>query len=106
MAPVHHPPAALAILVRVADPIEGGREMRIAKDLRAHGELSRPALTEARDYIDSLIADESVANADLKGLLNRLAGPDWVMLFEFGADGKAARGYLEALSRALAREMK
>ena len=104
MVSVHRPPAALANLVRVADPTEGGREIAIAKDLLVQDELGRAALTEAQDYIDSLLADASVANADLKGLLNRLDGWNWRTLFEFGADAKAARRYLEALSRALVRE--
>lgn len=105
-ARVNQPPAVFRAVVNAVDPMHGGREMRIARDLLAHhGEVSQSAFAEAKAYLDGLLADDQVANADLKGLLNRSAGQLWGIQFDFGADAKAARRYLEALSRAIAQEL-
>ena len=101
-----HPPAAFTALVAAVDPVDGGRAMTVAHDvlkIRAGSEFL--GWSEARAYIDALLSDPTLSNADLKGLLNRSAGPVWGMAFDFGADAKAARRYLEALSKAIAREM-
>lgn len=105
-ARLDQPPAAFRVLVNAVDTVNGGREMKLARDLLAHhGEVSKSAFAEAKAYVDALLADDQIANADLKGLLNRSAGPVWGIQFDFGADAKAARRYLEALSRAIAQEL-
>lgn len=79
----------------------------------AHDLLSKHTLApkfegwkEAGDYIEALLTDPGISNSDLKRLLRKTAGPVWGIQFEVGADAKAARRYLEALSEAIAREMK
>lgn len=105
-ARVDRPPAVFRVLVNSVDPVDDGAYMKVARDLLAvHGEISQSAFAEAKAYVDGLLADSKVANADLKGLLNRCAGPKWGIQFDFGADAKAARRYLEALSRAIAQEL-
>jgi hypothetical protein len=62
-------------------------------------------LAEAKAYVDGLLGDPHVTGSNLKGLLNRSASPAWGIQFDFGADAKAARRYLEAFSRAIAQEL-
>jgi hypothetical protein len=80
--------------------------MRIARDIltRKAGE-GFDGWLEAKAYVEQILADPDVTNADLKGLVKRLVGPAWGVEFDFGADAKAARRYLEALSRAIAQEL-
>lgn len=100
------PPAVFRAVANAVDPVDGGREMKLARDLLAHhGEVSQSGFAEAKAYVDGLLADDQIAGADLKGLLNRCVGPAWGIQFDFGADAKAARRYLEALSRAIAQEL-
>lgn len=82
--------------------------MKIAHDLLSHYTLGSrfEGWREAGDYIEALLTDPGISNSDLKRLLRKTAGPVWGIQFEFGADAKAARRYLEALNEAIAREMK
>jgi hypothetical protein len=106
VARTEEPPGAFRVLLGAVDPLDGGREMKLARDLLApHSYLNAASLAEVKTYVDELLADRDIANADLKGLLNRNAGPAWGAQFDFGADAKAARRYLEALSRAIAQEV-
>lgn len=99
---VHNPPAALRTLLMILDPGQRDEDVVIASDLLArHQELDQDRLRACLRYLDQLLSDESVSNADLKGLLNRLAGRAWSVQWKFGADAKAARQYLEALQSAL-----
>ena len=103
---VDQPPSVLRDLLLLVDPTDGGREIRIAGDLlRRQSDMGPSSLAEAKAYVDGLLGDPDVTGSDLKGLLNRSAGPAWGIQFDFGADAKAARRYLEALSRAIAQEL-
>ncbi|OYW43036.1 MAG: hypothetical protein B7Z38_02940 [Rhodobacterales bacterium 12-64-8] len=103
---VDQPPSVFSELLLMIDPAEDGREIRIARDLVArHGDMGPGRLSEVKTYVDALLADDSVTASDLKGLLNRSAGPAWGIQFDFGADAKAARRYLEALSHGIAQEL-
>jgi hypothetical protein len=100
------PPAAFRVLLGAVDPVDGGCGMKFARDLLArHDDVTVAHIAEVRAYVDGLLADSDIPNADLKGLLNRCAGPAWDAQFDFGADAKAARRYLEAFSRAIAQEV-
>ncbi len=100
------PPPALRTLLMILDPGVTGKEVVIAADLLAqHPEIDRNQLRECFRYLDQLLNDEAVPNADLKGMLNRLAGPVWGGPFGFGADAKSARLFLEALRLALSRKI-
>ena len=103
---VDQPPGVFRELLLVIDPAEGGREIQIASDLLgARSDMGPARLAEAKAYVDALLADPDVTGSDLKGLLSRSAGAAWGIQFDFGADAKAARRYLEALSRAIAQEL-
>jgi hypothetical protein len=94
-------PASLRTILGCVDPTDKGRSMDIAQDLVVGRSLTSRHFQEAGVFIDRLLANPEISNADLKGMLNRLAGPSWGSQFEFGADPKGARQYLEALQRAL-----
>lgn len=99
-------PASLRTILLTLDPTDDGRGVTIPDDLLArHSEIDRNQLLECRTYLDRLLDDQATSNADLKGMLNRLAGRVWHTQFEVGADAKAARRYLEALRSALARKL-
>ena len=107
-ASIEHPPASFKAIVASVDPSSDGLEMKIAHDLVSHYTLGSQfeGWREAGGYIEALLTDPGISNSDLKRLLRKTAGPVWGIQFEFGADAKAARRYLEALSVAIAREMK
>jgi hypothetical protein len=99
------PPALRTILV-ILDPTDDGRGVVIPDDLLArHSEIDQNQLLECRKFLDRLLDDKATSNADLKGMLNRLAGRAWHAQFEAGADAKAARLYFEALRSALDRKL-
>jgi hypothetical protein len=102
----HKAPPALRTILMILDPTDDGRGVVIPNDLLAqHAEIDRAQLLECHRYPDRLLGDEATPNADLKGLLNRLAGHAWSAQFEIGADAKSARLYLEALRSALSRKI-
>ncbi|MBL8536443.1 MAG: hypothetical protein JNM59_03475 [Hyphomonadaceae bacterium] len=89
------------------DPMVDGAEVVIADDLLAqHPEIDQRSLVECRAFLERLLGDETIPNADLKGMLNRLAGPVWGGPFGFGPDAKSARRFLETLQTALTRKIK
>ncbi len=96
-------PTFLNEILHALDPVEGGTSVVIAPDLLPR-DFPRAGLTEAGEFLDRLLADPDVSNADLKGLLNRETSSSWSMEFSFGADAKAARRFLEALRQAIGRE--
>jgi hypothetical protein len=90
----------------ILDASNDGKGIVIPDDpLAQHPELDRHQLLECRKFLDQLLADEATPNADLKGFLNRIAGPVWGGPFGFGADAKSARRYLEALRSAITRKL-
>ena len=100
------PPTTLCILLGCLDPGNDGTTILIASDLLAqHPSIGRDQLIECDRFLAQLLNDDATSNADLKGMLNRLEGRVWGVQFEFGADAKAARRYLEALRVALARKI-
>jgi hypothetical protein len=99
-------PPVLRTILAILDPTDDGRGVVIPNDLLVqHPEIDRVQLGDCHIYLEGVLADEATSNADLKGLLNRLAGHAWSAQFELGADAKAARLYLEALRSALARKL-
>jgi hypothetical protein len=81
--------------------IDGGR-LVVAEDLRERSGVYRDDMLRAWKALEDLLADPSVSNADLKGLLNR-ADMGWGAQSPFGADARAAREHLEAAKDALQR---
>lgn len=106
MTSLHQSPPVLRTILMILDPTDDGRSVVIPNDLLTqHPEIDQSQLLECHRYLDRVLGDEATPNADLKGLLNRLAGHAWSAQFEIGADAKAARLYLEALRSALARKL-
>jgi hypothetical protein len=98
------PPAAFSQILHSLDPVNGGKSIAIARDLLG-SHFPKQGFVEAGAFLDRLLADPAISNADLKGLLNRETASSWAVEFEFGSDAKAARRYLEALRQALAQEL-
>ncbi len=101
------PPAALRTLLAIIDPGETHTEILIPDDLLArHPEIDRGQLRECHKFLNDVLAPDATPNADLKGMLNRLAGHGaWGVPFDFGGDAKAARRFLDALRAALSRKL-
>lgn len=102
----HKSPPALRTILMILDPTDDGRGVVIADDLLAqHPEIDRQQLEDCSVFLERLLGDETTPNADLKGMLNRLAGPVWGGPLGLGADAKSARRFLESLSAAISRKV-
>jgi phage gp37-like protein len=84
-------------LLNYADPDETSQHMVLADDLILD-RGDRPSLERAADRLATLHADQTVANAEIKGLLNRASGRSWGVEYEraFGP-----RAFLAELERAI-----
>ncbi len=91
----------------IIDPGDTGTEIVIPDDLLSRNpEIDRAQLRGCHEFLSELLGDAATANADLKGMLNRLAGSGaWGIAFDFGGDARAARSFLEALRAALLRKI-
>jgi len=94
-------PASLKVILRCVDPGDKGRRVDIAEELVAQQSLTTRHIVEAGKFVDGLLADPARSDADLKGMLKRLAGPSWGASFQFGSDDASARLYLQSLQKAL-----
>lgn len=86
-------------LIAFADPDPTGRRMVLADDLlsgRAEG--TRANLEAADRRLAEALADESVSNADLKGVLNRASGKTWGVDYDRRF---TAREFVEEMRRAV-----
>jgi hypothetical protein len=102
MGDVLHPPRALSELLGCLDAVEEGTTIAIATDL-LNSNFPDSGFKEAADFLDRLLADPTVSNADLKGLLNRETSSAWAMELGFDPSARGARRCLEALRGAIAR---
>jgi hypothetical protein len=96
------PPAAFSELLRCMDPVEDGARVAIADDL-LRPDFPKSGFREAVEFLDSLLADPAVSNADLKGLLNRETSSMWAAELGFDSMAMGARRCLEALREAIVR---
>jgi hypothetical protein len=64
--------------------------------------VSRADCDQAVAFIDAVLKDDALSNADLKGLLNRAMGSGWAVTSPFGANAMAARQHLSAARDAIA----
>jgi hypothetical protein len=101
MADLLRPPPGLSELFACLDPAEEGKSVAIARDFM-RPDFPKTSLTEAAGFLDGLLADDAISNADLKGFLNREISPAWSMELGFDADAKGARRCLEAIREAIA----
>ncbi|MBW8302579.1 MAG: hypothetical protein K0M78_01255 [Brevundimonas sp.] len=63
-------------LLNYADPDETGQHIVLADDLMAH-RADRASLERAADRLAALRDDQTISNAEIKGLLNRASGKTW-----------------------------
>ena len=94
------PPAAFSELLSCADPAGDDAGLVIAADL-LRPDFPKSGFREATDFIDGVLADPAVSNADLKGLLNRETSSAWSLDLGFAGNAKAARRCLEAFRAAI-----
>jgi hypothetical protein len=73
----------------------------MADDFAHQMGVSKTDCQEAVVFLSAMLNDETLSNAELKGLLNRASG-DWGVTSPFGADAKAARKHLAAVRDAIA----
>ncbi len=72
-------------LINYADPDSSGQHIVLADDLLAGAFGPSPNLSRFRQSAEALaeiLADESISNADLKGLLNRASAKMWGAEYE------------------------
>lgn len=102
-----NPPPVFRTLMAILDPADGGAAIVIPADLLAqHPEIGRDQLVECRNFLDRLLGGDATPNADLKGMLNRLAGHRaWGVSFDFGGDAMGARRFPKARRVALTRTL-
>ena len=92
--------ADLVRVLRCVESVDNYSRLEVAPDFARNAGLNRADFENARKVIDELLADPSVSNADIKGLLNRIDA--WQFDSPFGGDAKAARQHLEAAREAIA----
>lgn len=63
-------------LLNYADPDQSGRHIVLADDLMAH-RGDRASLERAAARLAALRDDQTISNAEIKGLLNRASGKTW-----------------------------
>jgi inosine/xanthosine triphosphate pyrophosphatase family protein len=63
-------------LLNYADPDQVGQHIVLADDLMAR-RADRASLEQAADRLAALRDDQTITNAEIKGLLNRASGKTW-----------------------------
>lgn len=73
-----HSPAVTeaAALLNAVEPDETRKRMILAPDLLA-GVIDAPRMAEASALLATIIADDAITNAEIKGLLNRVSARTW-----------------------------
>ena len=93
-------PAALARVLACVESVDDYSMLRMADDFAHQMGLTRRDCDETVAFIDRVLRDESISNADLKGLLNRAIGA-WGVTSPYGVNAEAARRHLEAARHAI-----
>jgi len=95
-------PANLDKVLACVESVDDYSRLRLAHDFAYQVNITKADCDEAVAFLDAVLKDESLSNADLKGFLNRAMGPGWGMTSPFGANAKAARLHLSAAREAIA----
>ncbi len=75
--------------------------MTLADDLL--DAFDRPHVLGVAEWLDGVLADEAIPNAEFKGMLNRTLGPAWGVQYQFAMGSRGARQFLEAARDAMRR---
>lgn len=84
-------------LLNYADPDPSGQRIVLADDLIEH-HADRASLEQAANQLAALRLNETVSNADIKGLLNRVSAKTWGMEYDRRFE---PREFVEELERAV-----
>ncbi len=95
-------PLSLSRVLSCVESFDDYSRLRLADDFAHQLNVGKAECDQAVAFIDTVLDDDTVSNADLKGLLNRAMGPGWGVTSPYGANAKAARQHLSAARDAIA----
>ncbi len=100
--PEERAPESFARVLACVESVDRYSLLRLADDYALQLRVTKSERDEAVHFLDTLLRDSTISDADLKGLLDRLAC-GWMLTSPFRAEAEAsARRHIEAVRDAMA----